>query len=574
MKKSNKNLREIDTDGDGISDFDEINIYKTDPNNKDTDGDGLSDLEELDKGFNPLIRDYFIPNKSNNYRPKALRPQRLFFYGISAIIIKIIVVFTLISVPLSAFFSPDYVAQEAKKIIALTNEIRKNLNLSQLIEDSKLNQAAFYKAEDMAIKQYFSHTNPEGKKMSYWLNKVSYNFRFGGENLAMGFSTAQDAVSAWVNSPSHYKNIIDPDFKDTGVGISNGLYNGVETTFMAQYFGSKTIVQEKIIEEKLETEIILKTEVKEVVPLPVIPAVSPEKSKPTTLVYNSIPTIPEKTKEPIQETNILSEKQDFVIEIPAKLEFQEDKKLFNKDYVQAEIFAPQCTGFSIFVNSEEQINKEGICTSTEQLLTKEGENTILLSVNYPDDKNSKTEYKIILDKSAPEIINTEKTVLLAKENFAKETVVLAEIYLSNDTSEAKLYIKDNVITLIQDENYKSKWTGHMIIDNSDDIFKPVLSATLHASDFAGNELVTDVDWSSIVPLQTSVSDQYNFAKAHKQVSPINTLFNISSIYYKIILTLAIILLLINIFVKIKIQRLDIIVSSLLFIFLIFVLVIF
>lgn len=40
-------LRKQDSDGDGLSDYDEINIYKTDPNNPDTDGDGLTDYQEV-----------------------------------------------------------------------------------------------------------------------------------------------------------------------------------------------------------------------------------------------------------------------------------------------------------------------------------------------------------------------------------------------------------------------------------------------------------------------------------------------------------------------------------------------
>jgi hypothetical protein len=38
-----------DTDGDGLSDGDEVNKYKTDPFNPDTDGDGLSDGDEVNK---------------------------------------------------------------------------------------------------------------------------------------------------------------------------------------------------------------------------------------------------------------------------------------------------------------------------------------------------------------------------------------------------------------------------------------------------------------------------------------------------------------------------------------------
>jgi Malectin domain/Bacterial TSP3 repeat/Fibronectin type III domain len=43
-----------DTDGDGLSDGAEVNIYKTDPTKSDTDGDGISDGLEVSKGSNPL----------------------------------------------------------------------------------------------------------------------------------------------------------------------------------------------------------------------------------------------------------------------------------------------------------------------------------------------------------------------------------------------------------------------------------------------------------------------------------------------------------------------------------------
>src|SRR6056297_1971239 len=47
------NPKKIDTDNDGLFDYDEVERYKTDPLNSDTDGDGFLDGEEVLSGYNP-----------------------------------------------------------------------------------------------------------------------------------------------------------------------------------------------------------------------------------------------------------------------------------------------------------------------------------------------------------------------------------------------------------------------------------------------------------------------------------------------------------------------------------------
>ncbi len=47
------NTHNIDTDGDGLSDYDEINIYHTSPYLEDSDSDGISDLKEIKQGTDP-----------------------------------------------------------------------------------------------------------------------------------------------------------------------------------------------------------------------------------------------------------------------------------------------------------------------------------------------------------------------------------------------------------------------------------------------------------------------------------------------------------------------------------------
>lgn len=55
--KQRSELVAKDTDNDGITDFDEVNLYKTDTRNPDTDGDGVLDGVEIVSGYNPTNAD-------------------------------------------------------------------------------------------------------------------------------------------------------------------------------------------------------------------------------------------------------------------------------------------------------------------------------------------------------------------------------------------------------------------------------------------------------------------------------------------------------------------------------------
>jgi hypothetical protein len=52
-QNSDEALKNKDTDSDGLSDWDELNVYKTSPYLEDSDGDGYKDGEEIKKNFDP-----------------------------------------------------------------------------------------------------------------------------------------------------------------------------------------------------------------------------------------------------------------------------------------------------------------------------------------------------------------------------------------------------------------------------------------------------------------------------------------------------------------------------------------
>jgi len=106
-----------------------------------------------------------------------------------------------------------------EKIIELTNQKRIEYGVPPLSVSSQLTQAANKKAEDMVMRNYWSHTTPEGKPFWTFVDEYNYNWSYLGENLAADFDMAESAVDAWFNSPTHRKNILNPEYQDIGVGV-------------------------------------------------------------------------------------------------------------------------------------------------------------------------------------------------------------------------------------------------------------------------------------------------------------------------------------------------------------------
>ncbi len=65
----------VDTDKDGITDYDEVNLYHTSPSDPDTDHDGVPDGQELIERTNPNGRDALALNMSNVTHTGATSPS-------------------------------------------------------------------------------------------------------------------------------------------------------------------------------------------------------------------------------------------------------------------------------------------------------------------------------------------------------------------------------------------------------------------------------------------------------------------------------------------------------------------
>jgi hypothetical protein len=181
------------------------------------------------------LHDHFIPHARNNYHPHILGHRSLALFSGLLLVVKIFTISMLSFGPVMPAFS-SAITQE--NIIALTNESRKELNLPSLKANLELSKAAQAKADDMLAKGYFSHNTPEGKTPWTFITAAGYNYISAGENLAVNFTEAENVETAWMNSPGHKANIVNKNFEEIGIGISQGEYQGHTAIFVVQMFGT------------------------------------------------------------------------------------------------------------------------------------------------------------------------------------------------------------------------------------------------------------------------------------------------------------------------------------------------
>lgn len=123
-------------------------------------------------------------------------------------------------------------------ILNLTNNSRSINNLKSLSENEALKKAAYNKAQDMFKNQYFEHTSPQGKTPWEFINNSGYDYAYAGENLAIDFDNIESTHTAWMGSPAHKANILNPNYSEIGVASVSGLYNGKTTTITVEMFGA------------------------------------------------------------------------------------------------------------------------------------------------------------------------------------------------------------------------------------------------------------------------------------------------------------------------------------------------
>jgi uncharacterized protein YkwD len=104
----------------------------------------------------------------------------------------------------------------AYNVYLKVNELRASLSLSALKWDTNMLVCAETRASELV--QSYSHTRPNGYNCFSVFDNNGISYRGAGENIAAGYSSVDDVMNGWTNSPGHYANMTKEGFSKMTVG--------------------------------------------------------------------------------------------------------------------------------------------------------------------------------------------------------------------------------------------------------------------------------------------------------------------------------------------------------------------
>ena len=172
-------------------------------------------------------------------------------------------------------------------------------------------------------------------------------------------------------------------------------------------------------------------------------------------------------------------------------------------------------------------------------------------------------------------VDSVRSKLYLKDDSAgRGKVASAIVYLGSDVELATVNFGGYSIDLKRDPSDLAKWTGDILIfkENLDKVLSTLVLPVLSLTDSDGNSVDTDLDWDQAPVSRPSLFREYSLLKQYKALD-LGNLFLVSTLYYKVLLFLALVALALNTFIEIKRQYPRMIFSALGFVILLIILII-
>ena len=93
--------------------------------------------------------------------------------------------------------------------------------LEPFVYNETLAETARAHSQDMIDRDFFDHTNPDGKSPFDRMRENGLSYSMAAENIAVGYPSPEAVVEGWMNSEGHRANILG-GCEELGVGLALG----------------------------------------------------------------------------------------------------------------------------------------------------------------------------------------------------------------------------------------------------------------------------------------------------------------------------------------------------------------
>ncbi len=129
---------------------------------------------------------------------------------------------------------------EEQQVLALLNAARMEAGVPPLVAEHTLVSLAGYRSDDMATRQYFDHTTPEGSTVLQMLTERGVAYQYAGETIHRNnypnSETVAEAARAILASPPHRAMLLDGRYSHVGVGHAVDGAMHYYTVIVVQYW--------------------------------------------------------------------------------------------------------------------------------------------------------------------------------------------------------------------------------------------------------------------------------------------------------------------------------------------------
>lgn len=123
--------------------------------------------------------------------------------------------------PTSAVIAGLPGSSQLLRALVAANRERVDAGLRPLAWSSALAAVAYAHSRDMATRDFFEHTNPDGQSPFDRMIAAGIDFMAAGENIAYnGSGNGEAVIQQWMHSPGHRANLLSYHFGKVGMGVA------------------------------------------------------------------------------------------------------------------------------------------------------------------------------------------------------------------------------------------------------------------------------------------------------------------------------------------------------------------